>query len=111
MSDAIRQLLDGGPSAWSGLLRPRSLALVAGALALAGLLFVGVQWYSESQYVPLFASLTAEDAGAIITQLKAAKTPYRVGGAGEQILVPADRVNDQLRAAVQGSPRRRWGSV
>ncbi|OGK88673.1 MAG: flagellar M-ring protein FliF, partial [Candidatus Rokubacteria bacterium GWC2_70_24] len=54
---------------------------------------------------PLFASLTAEDAGAIITQLKAAKTPYRVGGAGEQILVPADRVNEiRLRAAVQGLP-------
>ena len=105
MSDAIRQLLDGGPSAFSGLLRPRHLALLAVGLVAAVGIWAGVQWYAESQYVPLFASLTAEDAGAIITQLKAAKTPYRVGGAGEQILVPADRVNEiRLRAAVQGLP-------
>jgi len=105
VSDAIRQLLDGGPSAFSGLLRPRHLALLAVGLVAAVGIWAGVQWYAESQYVPLFASLTAEDAGAIITQLKAAKTPYRVGGAGEQILVPADRVNEiRLRAAVQGLP-------
>lgn len=105
MADAVRQLLDGGPSAWSALLRPRHLALLAVGLVAAVGIWAGAQWYAESQYVPLFASLTAEDAGAIITQLRAAKTPYRVGGAGEQILVPADRVNEiRLRAAVQGLP-------
>ena len=59
----------------------------------------------QTIYVPLFASLPAEDAGAIVAQLKASKTPYRVGGAGEQIMVPADQVNEiRLRVASQGLP-------
>ena len=70
-----------------------------------GLLFVSSQWLSDSQYVPLFASLASEDAGAIVAQLKASKTPYRIGGTGEQILVPADKVAElRLRMAVQGLP-------
>ena len=59
----------------------------------------------QKTYVPLFASLPAEDAGAIVAQLKASKTPYRVGGAGEQIMVPSDQVNEiRLRVASQGLP-------
>ena len=67
--------------------------------------FVASQWMGQMTYVPLFASLPAEDAGAIVAQLKASKTPYRVGGAGEQIMVPADQVNEiRLRVASQGLP-------
>ena len=67
--------------------------------------FVASQWMGQATYVPLFASLPAEDAGAIVAQLKASKTPYRVGGAGEQIMVPADQVNEiRLRVASQGLP-------
>jgi flagellar biosynthesis/type III secretory pathway M-ring protein FliF/YscJ len=42
-------------------------------------------------YVPLFASLPAEDAGAIVAQLKASKTPYRVGGAASRSCCPPTR--------------------
>jgi flagellar M-ring protein FliF len=105
MADAPVPLLNQGPAAWRGLGRGQQILLLAVAVLLPVLLFVGSQWIADGQYVPLFASLTAEDAGAIVGQLKAAKVPYRVGGTGEQILVPADRAAElRLRMAVQGLP-------
>lgn len=105
MAEGIDRLLERGPAAWTGLGRARQLGAAVLCLAVAGLLFLGSQWLLESQYVPLFASLAAEDAGPIMAQLKASKTPYRIGGAGEQILVPADKVAElRLRMAVQGLP-------
>lgn len=81
-----------------GLLLGAGLAVVA--VALAALL-----WLREGPWVPLFASLTAEDAGAIVSQLRAAKVPYRVGPGGSEILVPADQVHElRLRLAMQGLP-------
>jgi flagellar M-ring protein FliF len=105
MADALQQILDRAPSALTGLGRRPRWLLIALAVVLPLALFLGSQSLWESPYVPLFASLTAEDAGAIVAQLKASKTPYRIGGAGDQILVPADKVNEiRLRTAVQGLP-------
>jgi flagellar M-ring protein FliF len=103
MAETLDRLLGGGPSAWTRLGRGPQVLLLAVAL-LAPALFFGVQWLSDGQYVPLFASLPPEDAGAVMGQLKAAKTPYRIGP-GEQILVPADKVSEtRLRLAMQGLP-------
>lgn len=105
MAEALDRLLERGPALWTGLGRARQLGVAVLCLAVTVLLFVGSQWLSDSQYVPLFASLASEDAGAIIAQLKASKTPYRIGGTGEQILVPSDKVAElRLRMAVQGLP-------
>src|SRR5215831_15039906 len=103
MADALARVFSQGPIA--GLGRTQQIMLVALAILLPGLIFAGSQWVSDGQYVPLFASLTTEDAGAIVTQLKAARVPYRLGGNGEQILVPADKATEmRLRMAVQGLP-------
>jgi flagellar M-ring protein FliF len=105
MADALRQILDRAPASLSGLGRTPRWILIVLAVTLPLALFFGSQTVWEPPYVPLFASLTTEDAGAIVTQLKASKVPYRIGGAGEQILVPADKVNEvRLRMAVQGLP-------
>jgi len=105
MTESLDRLLERGPAMWTGLGRARQLGVIGLAVGAAALLFLGSQWLLESPYVPLFASLASEDAGAIVAQLRASKTPYRVGGAGEQILVPADRVAElRLRMAVQGLP-------
>jgi flagellar M-ring protein FliF len=104
MAEALARVFDSGPAAWTGLGRGRQVLLLGLAVLLAVALFLGSQWMGDTPYVPLFASLPAEDAGAIVTQLKASKTPYRVG-AGDQILVPADKVNEiRLRVASQGLP-------
>ena len=103
MAETLDRLLGGGPSAWTRLGRGPQILLLA-LVVLAPAMFFGVRWLSEGQYVPLFSSLPAEEAGAIVAQLKAAKTPYRIG-AGEQILVPADKVSEtRLRLAMQGLP-------
>jgi flagellar M-ring protein FliF len=105
MADALAGVFDSGPAAWTGLGRSRQMLLVGLAVVLIVGGFVASQWLGQTTYVPLFASLPAEDAGAIVAQLKASKTPYRVGGAGEQIMVPADQVNEiRLRVASQGLP-------
>ena len=105
MADALAGVFDNGPAAWTGLGRSRQMGLVGLAVVLIVGGFVASQWMGQMTYVPLFASLPAEDAGAIVAQLKASKTPYRVGGAGEQIMVPADQVNEiRLRVASQGLP-------
>src|SRR3954468_10768580 len=103
MAEVLDRLLGSGPSAWTRLGRGPQLLIIAVAL-LAPLVFFGTQWLNEGTYVPLFTSLPAEDAGAVLSQLKAAKTPYRIG-AGEQILVPADKVSEtRLRLAMAGLP-------
>ena len=105
MADALAGVFDNGPAAWTGLGRSRQIGLVGLAVVLLVGGFFASQWMGQVTYVPLFASLPAEEAGAIIAQLKASKTPYRVGGAGEQILVPADQVSEiRLRVAMQGLP-------
>jgi flagellar M-ring protein FliF len=103
MTETLDRLLGGGPSAWTRLGRGPQILLLA-LVVLAPAMFFGVRWLSDGQYVALFASLPAEEAGAVVAQLKAAKTPYRIG-AGEQILVPADKVSEtRLRLAMQGLP-------
>ncbi len=103
--EMMERVLDRGPSAWTRLGRGRQIVFLGLAVAVAAAAFVASQWMGEPTYVPLFASLPPEDAGAIVAQLKASKTPYKVGGAGEQILVPADKVNEiRLRTAVSGLP-------
>jgi flagellar M-ring protein FliF len=105
MGEVLKRIAERGPAGLIGLGRAQQMVLLGLGVVVAAVLFVGSQWLGESSYVPLFASLTPEDAGAIIAQLKAAKTPYRIGGTGEQILVPADKVNEmRLRMAVQGLP-------
>jgi flagellar biosynthesis/type III secretory pathway M-ring protein FliF/YscJ len=104
VTEALDRILGSGPSAWTRLGRGVQLLILSAAL-LVPLVFFGAQWMSEGQYVPLFNSLPPEEGGAILAQLKASKTPYRIGGAGDQILVPADKVSEaRLRLAMQGLP-------
>jgi flagellar M-ring protein FliF len=103
VTETLDRLLGSGPSAWTRLGRGPQLFLIVLGL-LAPLVFFGAQWLAEGQYVPLFHSLPPEDAGAVLAQLKAAKTPFRIGP-GEQVLVPADKVSEtRLRLAMQGLP-------
>jgi flagellar M-ring protein FliF len=105
VADALARALGNGPAFWASLSRSQQILLVTVAVLLPIVVFVGSQWLGEGQYVPLFAGLSTEDAGVLMAHLKATKTPYRVGGAGDQILVPADRVTEvRLRVATQGLP-------
>ena len=104
MAEALAGVLDSGPAPWTGLGRRRQCgAWARGRPGRTGA-FVASQWMGDDIRSALRLA-AREDAGAIIAQLKASKTPYRVGGAGEQIMVPADKVDEiRLRVASQGLP-------
>ena len=57
-------------------------------------------------YQVLFSGLSAEDSGAMITQLKAKKIPYRISSNGGAILVPKELVHEtRMELASQGLPQ------
>lgn len=62
----------------------------AAALIVGGFLFA--TWKSAPTYAPLYTNLAASDASAIVDKLNAQKIPYKLAGAGTEILVPQDKV-------------------
>ncbi|BAF69738.1 flagellar basal-body MS-ring/collar protein FliF [Nitratiruptor sp. SB155-2] len=81
------------------------LALGIGALIvlLSALLIRDI---SAEKYGVLYANLTADDAGNILTVLQEEKIPYKVEGNGKIILVPKDKIYDvRLKLAAKGLPR------
>jgi flagellar M-ring protein FliF len=105
MTETFDKILGSGPSAWTRLGRGTQILLILLALVVPAAMFFGTTWVNDGQYVPLFASVPPEEGGAILAQLKAAKVPYKIGGTGDQILVPADKVSEtRLKLAMQGLP-------
>jgi flagellar M-ring protein FliF len=79
------------------------LGVVALAVCVPLLVLVGVPWLTRADEVPLFAGLGPEETQAIIAQLQASRTPYRL--VGDQLMVPADKAAEvRLRVASQGLP-------
>ncbi|HZS90587.1 MAG TPA: flagellar basal-body MS-ring/collar protein FliF [Chloroflexota bacterium] len=81
-----------------------SLLGVAGASVMA--IAVLVLWANTPSYGVLFSGLSADDAGAITTQLTQSKIPYQLANGGTTILVPQDVVdNTRIQLASQGLPQ------
>lgn len=82
--------------------------LVVGGVVLLSILFFSmlIVVANKTDYRPLFANLTSEDAGEIIKKLKEQKVPYQIAGDGKAILVPSDKVYDlRLSMASDGLPQ------
>jgi flagellar M-ring protein FliF len=92
---------------FSSLSAPQLMAIVICALAVAG----GVVWFShwqrESGLRPLYTSLSAEDATAMVQKLKEGGIDYRVADNGTTLLVPEDKVPElRLEMAGLGLPQK-----
>lgn len=75
---------------------------VASLMAFAALIVIA----NKTDYRPLFANLTTEDAGEIVKKLKDQKVPYQIAADGKAILVPSDKVYDlRLSLASEGLPQ------
>lgn len=77
------------------------------AATLAALVAVAL-WAQQPSWATLYAGLNDKDAGAIVEQLKEARTPYELQSfkGGTAVRVPADSVHDlRLQMAAQGLPR------
>ena len=96
--DQLRQFL-------AQLTLKQKLLYVGVFVAVVALLFAGARWHKERDLKPLFTELAAEDAGAVISKLKAANVEYRVADGGT-ILVPSARVPElRLDMAAAGIPK------
>jgi flagellar M-ring protein FliF len=85
--------------------RQRLTLLVAAAVVTAGL-FAFVRWRRESDFRPLYTSLAADDAGAVVTRLKEGGTDYRLSEDGRTVLVPSATIAEtRLSMAAAGLPK------
>ena len=98
----MKALLDGlralGPA--------RLAAMGAVALGLLALMaFMVMRAGSGDQMALLYGDLDPRDAGQIVDQLNHRHVPYRLGAAGNQILIPADQVAEsRMLLAKDGLP-------
>ena len=82
--------------------------LVVAGVALVSLIAFGalITVANKTDYRPLFANLTQEDAGEIVKKLKEQKVPYQISDDGKAVLVPSDKVYDlRLSLASEGLPQ------
>lgn len=91
-----------------GALSPaRKLGIVM-TVALIAAGFVSMfLWANQRNYQVLFNNLAADDAGAIVAELKQRNIPYKLGGNGNLLMVPADKVYElRLSLAGEGLPKK-----
>ena len=73
-------------------------------ITIAGFVIL-ISWSGTSEFQPLYANLSPEDAGAILTRLKEKNIPYKVPANSDSILVPRDQLYEiRLELASQGLP-------
>jgi flagellar biosynthesis/type III secretory pathway M-ring protein FliF/YscJ len=71
-------------------LRQRVMILAAATAVVAGLVFF-THWHRESDFRPLYTSLAAEDAAAVVEKLKQSGVEYRLSDNGATVLVASAR--------------------
>ena len=93
----LDQLQAFGPS--------RILALGVVALALAGFFAFVIFRSMEQPYTLLYGGLDPADARQVVQRLDALQVPYRIGPAGDAVMVPADRaLRLRMDLAEEGLP-------
>ncbi|MCX6624238.1 MAG: flagellar basal-body MS-ring/collar protein FliF, partial [Acidobacteria bacterium] len=88
-------------------LGPRQKMLLAAAivLVLCGGFWLS-RWNRERDFKPLYTSLAAEDAGAVVARLRETGVEYRLAENGGTVLVPSSKVAEiRLQMAAAGLPK------
>ncbi|MGE3855627.1 MAG: flagellar basal-body MS-ring/collar protein FliF [Dehalococcoidia bacterium] len=101
MAPFLRRLTD----TWGELTPIRKGLLTGSALLLVAVVFGAYSWSSQTTYATLYSGLDASDSGAIVEELRASNTPYRLEVNGSTVLVPQSQVNDlRVQFASKGMP-------
>ncbi len=75
---------------------------LAALIAVLAFMFVGAR---DSDYRPLFPTLSEKDGGQVIDRLAQMNVPYKFAEGGSVILVPSGRVHElRMKLAAQGLP-------
>ncbi len=79
------------------------LLVIAGTVACMSMVMI---WASKPEFKVLYSNISPEDAGDILSRLKAQKIPYTISSDGKAILVPKEKVYEvRLTLASEGLPR------
>ncbi len=79
------------------------IAFVGGTIL--GLVLL-MNWAGSPDFQVLYSNLGPEDAGAIVSQLKEKRIPYKISANGSSILAPSEQIYDlRLELAASGLPR------
>jgi flagellar M-ring protein FliF len=102
MPEALKKILEPFLA-----LSPSKRLIVGGVLGISILMFtLLIVFANRTEYRPLFANLSGEDAGEIVKKLKEQKIPYRIESEGTAVMVPADKVYElRLSLASDGLPQ------
>ena len=80
--------------------------LLAGALLVAGTVWLFVGLLGKPKYVTLYSGLKPAEAQALASRLAAKNIPYELSSDGGSLLVPAEQLDaSRLETASQGLPR------
>ncbi len=85
-------------------LAQRTLAIIGLAVLLLGAVALS-SWMTKPTLSPLFTSLSATDASAVVDELSAAGVAYELADGGSTVMVPADQLYSmRLKLASAGLP-------
>jgi flagellar M-ring protein FliF len=102
MPEGLKKLLEP----FLALSQGKRLVVVGVALASIAAFATLITVANRTDYRPLFANLTPEDAGEIVKKLKEQKIPHQISQDGKAILVPSEKVHDlRLTLATEGLPQ------
>lgn len=92
---------------WQRLDQRARVGLIAGSVLIVGTVIALGAWLLRTDYQVLFADLAPQDAATMTAELDKLKIPYRLGGNGHTILVPAEHVyKTRLKLAGKELPLR-----
>jgi flagellar M-ring protein FliF len=105
MKDQVLNRFAGLQRTFAGFTTGQKVVAVLGTLAL---LLGGVmvyRWVSTPTYAPLYSSLSAADASAVIDQLDAQSVSYKITNGGDTVMVPAaDVYKTRIQLSGKGLP-------
>ena len=91
---------------WKQLGTNQRVSVITATLALVGGLIGVALWSSRADYSLLYGKLSDTESAKVVQALDDAKVPYKIGGGGSSILVPADKVHVmRMQLAGKGIPR------
>src|ERR1019366_2144357 len=106
LPEPIATVVDRSVAAFRSISRAARILLVSTVLAAAALAsYFGYQQTHEP-YAVLFSQLEQDDAASIVAKLKELNAPYRLGGGGASLEVPAGRGRRGLRELRQDAAGR-----
>jgi len=90
----------------TGLSLSQKISIAAAAVLTVAGLYGFTRWKHETDFRPLYTSMAAEDAAAVVQKLRETGVEYRLSESGSAVLVPSTRLAEsRLALAAAGLPK------